>query len=170
VQRRSNDHAEMLARLSVGLGIVLGAYTGILLGTLGARAAYNSVMLAPLFLVSGVSTAAALMMLFPVSPGEHVALRRWDILAIGVEIIVLALLFIGFAGAGAAGQKALSLFFGGDFTVAFWSLVVVSGLVIPATLEILETRRNLRPTALAPVLALGGGLALRFIVVVAGQS
>ena len=46
------------------LGIGLGAYTGVLLGTLGARPAWSSAVLGPLFLVSGLSTGAALMMLF----------------------------------------------------------------------------------------------------------
>ena len=43
------------------VGIALGIYTGILLGTLGARPLWNSALLGPLFLFSGLSTAAAVL-------------------------------------------------------------------------------------------------------------
>ncbi len=46
---------------NVLVGIALGIYTGILLGTLGARPLWNSALLGPLFLFSGLSTAAALL-------------------------------------------------------------------------------------------------------------
>ena len=43
------------------VGIALGIYTGILLGAMGARPLWNSALLGPLFLFSGLSTAAALL-------------------------------------------------------------------------------------------------------------
>ena len=43
------------------LGIVLGIYTGILLNTMVARPLWNSAILGPLFLVSGLSAGAAVM-------------------------------------------------------------------------------------------------------------
>ena len=58
-------------------GAALGAYTGLLLGALGARPLWNSSVLGPLFLVSGVSTAAALLTLFPLSHRVHQKLSRW---------------------------------------------------------------------------------------------
>ena len=54
-----------LAWLNLLLGVALGVYTGILLSALGARPAWNSALLGPLFLVSGISTGAALMLLLP---------------------------------------------------------------------------------------------------------
>ncbi len=46
---------------NVMVGIALGIYTGILLGALGARPLWNSALLGPLFLFSGLSTATALL-------------------------------------------------------------------------------------------------------------
>src|SRR5512140_80567 len=43
-----------LGTWNIALGIALGAYTGILLGSLGARALWSSPVLGPLFLVSGI--------------------------------------------------------------------------------------------------------------------
>jgi protein NrfD len=155
---------------NVALGVGLGAYTGILLGTLGARPAWSSAMLGPLFLVSGVSTGAALMMLFPLSEGEHGQLRRWDVAAVAVELALLLLFLLGLATGGAASQQAAQLFLGGRFTAPFWALVVIAGLAVPLLLETLEGRRGLRPTRVAPALLLIGGLSLRWLLVIAGQA
>ena len=45
--------------LNIILGIMLGIYTGVLLSTMGARPLWNSSILWLLFLISGLSTAAA---------------------------------------------------------------------------------------------------------------
>ncbi len=160
-----------LAWANVVLGVGLGAYTGLLLGTLAARPAWNSILLAPLFLASGLSTGAAFMMLLPLRETEHERLRRWDVVAIGAELLLLGLflLSLGVSG-GAPGAAAMDLFTGGEFTAAFWSLVVGAGLLVPLALELLESRRGLRPTIMAPALILVGGLSLRWIIVLAGQS
>jgi formate-dependent nitrite reductase membrane component NrfD len=59
---------------------------------------------------------------------------------------------------------------GGPFTSSFWSLVVLAGLAVPFLLETLESRLHLRATAVAPLLVLAGGFALRWIMVAAGQA
>ncbi|MEZ5966314.1 MAG: NrfD/PsrC family molybdoenzyme membrane anchor subunit [Planctomycetota bacterium] len=50
-----------IALANIVLGVGLGVYTGLLLGTLGARPLWASAVLGPLFLFSGLSTAAALL-------------------------------------------------------------------------------------------------------------
>lgn len=165
----AQKHELLIRRVNVGLGIALGAYTGILLGTLTARAAWSSLFLAPLFLASGLSAAAALAMLLPVSENDRVTLRRWDLAAISLEVVLLGLFFLDLMAAGARGRAAASLFFGGPYTAAFWSLVVIAGLAVPALLETFEMRQRMH-AAIAPALVLVGGLSLRWIFVLAGQS
>jgi protein NrfD len=124
----------------------------------------------PLFLASGVSGRAALMML-ALSHSRHRMLLRWDMTAIGLESVLLGLYLLGLASsAGQIGQDAPALFLGGRFTAAFWALVVVAGLGVPLLLDGLERWRRLRPTPVSPALVLVGGLALRWILVLAGQS
>lgn len=165
----SDRHLRALERANVILGIALGAYTGVLLSTLSARALWNSAILGPLFLVSGVSTGAALVMLFPITHEEHESVRRWDVLAIGIELALLAIFFMQLIVNGERGRAAAELFFGGNWTAPFWSLVVIAGLAVPLALELIESRRALRPTFVTPALLLTGGLALRWIFVAAGQ-
>jgi formate-dependent nitrite reductase membrane component NrfD len=160
-----------LASLAIVLGIALGAYTGVLLGTLAARAAWNSMVLAPLFLVSGFSTGAAAMMLAPLHADERRLIQRWDLWAIAAELALLSLFFLGLmSGGGTPGYHAAMLFFGGPFTAPFFALVVLAGLFAPLALELTELRKHLAPTIAAPALILIGGLALRWILVAAGQA
>jgi formate-dependent nitrite reductase membrane component NrfD len=158
-----------LRRWALGTGIALGVYTGILLSTLGARALWGSALLGPLFLVSGLSTGAALLMLFRVTAEERHFLARWDLLAIGLEVVLLALFLLGLAAGDRQSQGAAALLLGGRFTAQFWALVVIAGLAVPALLEALEARLHLRASWVAPALVLVGGLSLRWILVAAGQ-
>ncbi len=163
-------HAARLRWTNLAVGAGLGVYTGILLGTLGARALWASPLLGPLFLVSGLSTGAAFLMLFRLSPEERRFATRWDLLAIGLEVLLLVLFVLGLVTGGAAGSEAAGLLLGGPFTAQFWTLVVIAGLALPVALEVLESRLHFRATFVAPALVLLGGLALRWILVAAGQA
>jgi protein NrfD len=164
-------HERAVRGANAVLGAALGVYTGILLSNLGARAAWSSALLGPLFLVSGVSAGAALALLGPLGHAEHTATRRWDLAAIGLEVVLLFLYLLALAsGADRGGQGAAALFLGGRFTAPFWALVVIAGLAIPFALEVAEGRPDRRPTPVAPVLVLLGGLSLRWILVLAGQA
>lgn len=163
-------HRRGLVIANIVLGIGLGGYTGLLLGTLGARHIWNSAVLGPLFLVSGVSTGAAFMMLFPLAHEEHRFLRNIDLGAIGLELFLLAVFLIGLASGSGDARAAASAFLGGDYTAVFWSLVVIAGLLIPLVIEMIESKKKLSPTLYAPAFILIGGLALRWILVLAGQA
>jgi formate-dependent nitrite reductase membrane component NrfD len=149
-------------------GIALGIYTGILLSALGARPLWNSALLGPLFLVSGLSSGAAFAHL--VADGEE---RRWLARAdngfLAAELALVALFLIGLSSAGAAHAAAAGLFLGGPYTAVFWVLVVGIGIVVPLAVQALAVAGRIEHAAIAPVLVLLGGLALRFVIVVAGQ-
>lgn len=163
------DRAGCLRRAQLVSGAALGVYTGVLLSTLGARALWSSALLGPLFLVSGCSTGAALALLFRLAPAEREVVARWDRIAIGLELLVLALFLAGLATSGADGRAGAALLVGGPYTAPFVLLVLAGGLLVPLLLATLERRLHLKPTAVAPALVLLGGLALRAVLVLAGQ-
>ena len=154
---------------SVGMGVALGIYTGLLLGTMPSRIAWNSAVLGPLFLASGISTGAALLLLLPLEEDERKTLVRWDAAAIVAELVLVALMLLGWATSGDAGQWAAAQFLGGPYTAVFFSCVVVLGLLVPLAMEAVEAKRHLPFTVMLPVLILSGGLALRWILLTAGQ-
>lgn len=169
VGRWAERNAAVLAVLNIVFGALLGVYTGVLLGTMAARPLWNSAILGPLFLVSGVSTGAAFILLYKLADSERVVLSRIDMGLILVEIALIAIWFIGLAGGGAAAREALALFLGGPYTAAFWTLVVALGLVTPFVGEWIELRHKVVPGRMTAALVLIGGFALRWIVVYAGQ-
>ncbi len=162
-------NARGLRMAAMVAAVGLGGYTGVLLSALGARALWGSALLGPLFLVSGISSGAALVMLLPVSPEERATLGQADLHAMWLELALLLFFLVGLATGGEAGRAAAALVLGGPYTAPFWSLVVIAGLVVPAVMELLERRLHLAATAVAPALVLVGGFALRWILVAAGQ-
>ena len=169
VERLKNYKKQMAWTLLIG-SIVLGMYTGILLSAFNARPFWNSAILGPLFLVSGLSTGAALIIIFSRSEAEKKIFSRIDIALIGLELFLLIHLFMGFLASTQVHIEAAQLFLGGEYTAAFWVLVVGMGLLLPLFIEILELKGYRIPVLIPSVLVLTGGLILRFIVVDAGQT
>ncbi len=158
-----------LARINLGLGLVLGIYTGVLLSSFAARPFWNSALLGPLCLVSGASTGVALTALLARRADERHALVRVDLLLILVEAGIVVLWLLGMGNAGEAGHEAASLVFGGAYTAVFWLLFFTAGLAVPFFLEMMSLRRRWSETLVAPALVLLGGIVLRFVLVDAGQ-
>lgn len=158
-----------LAWVNAILAVILGVYTGILLSAFNARPLWNTSILGPLFLVSGLSTGAAVIMWMSRTKKEKLIFSRIDLLLIAVEIFFIIHLFMGFLASGAVQIEAAQLFLGGDYTAIFWAGVVMVGLVIPAILETMELFGYHIPISIPALLILIGGLLFRFIMVEAGQ-
>lgn len=159
----------VVAWLNVALGIALGIYTGILLSSLGARPFWNSAVLGPLFLVSGLSSAAAWGHMTAPDAEERRLLAWLDNHFLAAELVLLGLLVAGLASGSAASRDAALLVLGGPFTAVFWVGVVGLGILVPLFIQSLAVYHRVQHTAVAPLLVLAGGLVLRFVFVEAGQ-
>lgn len=158
-----------MAWMLIVLSVVLGIYTGILLSAFNARPLWNTSILGPLFLVSGLSTGVAAIIWMSKNHFERTLLSKIDLILIGIELFFIVHLFMGFLSSSAVQIQAAELFLGGQFTVSFWVFVVILGLILPAVLEILELRGYKIPVGIPSFLILFGGLMFRFIMVEAGQ-
>lgn len=158
-----------LAWAVIVLSVILGIYTGILLSAFNARPLWNNAILGPLFLTSGLSTAAATIMWMAKTKHERDTFRKIDLLLIAIELFFIIHLFMGFLAGPQVQQEAAQLFLGGEYTVPFWIFVVFLGLIFPGILEIMEIRGYKIPVALPAALILMGGLLFRIIMVNAGQ-
>ena len=110
----------VMAMILLPLSVILGVYTGILLSAFNARPLWNTSILGPLFLASGLSTGAAAIILFS---RDHVERRLFSKIDIGLICLELALIvhFLMSMYAGSAVQlEALDLLVGGEFTVMFF--------------------------------------------------
>jgi protein NrfD len=160
----------IMAQILILLSIILGMYTGILLSAFNARPFWNTSILGPLFLASGLSASAALIVFFSKSEIEKRLFMRIDIILIGIELFMIVHLFMGHLAGTQVHIQAAQMFLGGPYTVPFWTFVVALGLVFPVILEILELKHKFIPAIVPVVLIVTGNLMLRFIVVEAGQA
>jgi formate-dependent nitrite reductase membrane component NrfD len=149
--------------------VILGIYTGILLSAFNARPLWNTTILGPLFLVSGMSTGAASIILMSKNHEERRLIGRLDLLFIAVELFFIVHMIMGFLAGSQVQIDAANLFLGGEFTVPFFVFVILLGLLLPAVLEVLELIGFKVPIVIPAILVLLGGLIFRFIMVEAGQ-
>lgn len=186
-----------LAWANVVLGTGLALYTGVLLATMVARPLWNTMVLPPLFLASGLAGAAALLALGArlvpqrahaptaligglinalVVPAPGVTRAASDVslytrlafVFLVAQAILLLLFVLGLASGSASQIAALQIVLTGPFAALFWVGVVALGVLLPLALLAVRSRLPaLAPPAL--VLLLAGGLVLRFVIVDAGQ-
>jgi formate-dependent nitrite reductase membrane component NrfD len=188
----------LLGWASIVLGVMLGIYTGILLNTMVARPLWNSAILGPLFLASGLSAAAAMVHLatriFPGRPAPQGmiggafasmvqnlgpqppekrtvdSLIRADLAFLAIELLLIVLLVISLVTSSASHAEAARLILGGPYTLIFWLGVVAVGILLPLALQALELGHRIPHTVLPALLVLAGGFALRWVMVNAGQA
>ena len=102
--------------------------------------------------------------------GERLQARELDIGLIAIELSVILLMLLGFATTTRSQHEALGLLTDGPYGSAFWVLVVGFGLAVPLVLEQLQVRRRILDTPVPSLMVLIGGLALRAVIVFAGQA
>ena len=150
--------------------VILGIYTGILFSAFNARPLWNTSILGPLFLTSGLSAGAAVIIMFSRRPKERINFAKIDIMLIGIELFLIVHMFMGFLASSQVQIDAANMFLGGPYTAPFWIFVVIIGMILPAILEFLELRKFHIPAIIPVVLVLFGSLMLRFIISYAGQA
>ncbi|MBN1116352.1 MAG: polysulfide reductase NrfD [Bacteroidales bacterium] len=165
-----NKYILHMSWIIIVLSVILGVYTGILFSAFNARPLWNTSILGPLFLASGLSTGAATIMLLSKEKAERKLFAQIDLLLIVIELFLITHMFMGFLASTQVQIDAANLFLGGPFTYSFWIFVVALGLVLPATLEVLELRKYHVPVIIPAGLVLFGGVMLRFIIAYAGQA
>jgi protein NrfD len=164
-----NRYKKALAWVMLIYGLILGIYTGILLSAFNARPLWNTSILGPLFLASGLSAGAAATLILSKDPAERKQFAKIDLVIIGIELFLLIHMFMGYLASTQVQIEAARMFLGGQFTMSFWIFVVILGLLLPGLLEILELRRLHIPALISPILVIFGSLMLRFVIVHAGQ-
>ena len=174
-------HLAFLAKLNVVFGVLLSIYTGILLSTFVARPLWNTAILPLLFLASGMSTGAAVMIIVAKSKEVKLFFTKLDIWLILGELLILALMFYGHYTGDAAHQAAIMPFFNSSHeTFPYFLSIIVIGIVLPLAIvmKFLEvtgkhteevTGFGLFLMNCSAILVLIGGAIVRFALVYAGQ-
>lgn len=164
------ERRKILAYLLLPMSIVLGMYTGILLSAFNARPFWNTAIMGPLFLTSGLTAGAASIAYFSKEESERRVFNQIVLVLIAIEGFLLIHLFMGLLAGTEVHIQAAELFLGGKYTTKFWLFDVMVGLAFPAILKLLELQKKNIPALLPFVMIIFGNLMLRFTVVEAGQA
>ena len=158
----------LVALIGVALGFFIAGYTGVLLTVTNRPIWADTSLLGLVFLISGASTAAALLALLgrrrarTSVTGLH-ALERFDSLMLVLELIALVALVVSL---GSMARVWLSAW-GALLAVG----VIALGIVVPLVLY----RRSLRfgdlsSSTVAAVLVLVGGFLLRVVIILSSEG
>ena len=176
----------------IPISLLVGIYTGVLLGALVARPFWNNPMLPMLFLVSALKTGTASICLigcfilgFRGMTQKEIATNKFMIHAIDfflmiLSIIAVLLFLFGLYSSPRSSVEAARLIMGGEFTFLFWGIAVGVGILFPLALEVFEMvphfikdipMREHNPwiSGVITLSILAGGFILRYVVVYAGQ-
>jgi len=167
-----NKHPILIKNIGIAnmlMGILLGMYTGVLLSSLGARPLWNSSMLWMLFLVSGLSSAAAFVHLITNDKYERELLAKADNAFLTLELFVFGGFISGLLTSTRVHIDAVRLILDGPFAASFWVFVIGMGIIVPLGIQLLAVNHKIKHTMVAPILVIAGGLILRFVIVFAGQ-
>jgi formate-dependent nitrite reductase membrane component NrfD len=146
-------------------GLFVAAYTGVLLAVSNQPVWSDTWTLGGLFLASGLSGAAASVLLFSrgrrdaaLSDGKLMEADRYFII---LELLLIALFLITLGG-------LVSKVLGGGW-ILLWLLVLI-GTLLPLIAEWRPAMRRQLPPVVVPVLVLVGVLALRAVIIFSAQA
>ncbi|MGB9695887.1 MAG: NrfD/PsrC family molybdoenzyme membrane anchor subunit [Ignavibacteria bacterium] len=162
-------YIKLIGFSNIFIGIALGIYTGILLSSFGARPLWNSSVLGPLFLASGLSSASALIHMITKNVEERKLFAKADNMFLAIELLFIMLLIIGLLSSTQAHIDAIKIILSGSYAPIFWIFVIGTGIIVPLIIQPLAVKNRIKHTPVAPLLVIVGGLILRFVIVYAGQ-
>jgi Ni/Fe-hydrogenase subunit HybB-like protein len=169
--------------IGIPLAVSVHGYTGFILALGKAHALWNTALMPTLFLVSAMVSGIALMILVVMIKDRFFSEERTiNMDAIGglVTMLVGAILvdlFLVFSDiavlltADAEARESASLILTGQFAPYFVGLELFLGSLIPLLIFTLPfTRRRVPALGVAAVLVMVGIMAMRYVMVIGGQS
>ena len=98
------------------------------------------------------------------------ALVRADQVFLVTELVLIGLFLVGLMSGSASQIAAVDILMSGNYAVLFWGGVITVGIVTPLVLQALQLAHRIPHTIIPAILVLAGGLALRWVMVGAGQA
>lgn len=173
----------IFGRIGIPLAISVHGYTGFILALAKARALWNTALMPMYFLISAMVSGIALMVLVVMiksrffSPERKVdrdlafnlgRLLAWtivlDLFLVLSDVLVLLT-------ADSEAREAAMLILTGKFSPYFLGVELLAGSLVPVLLLLLPfTGRRVLTVSVASVLAMIGVFAMRYVMVIGGQS
>jgi [DsrC]-trisulfide reductase subunit P len=181
-ERRMNRHSGRVGLVAFVWRLVLTTGTGSIFGFLVARQAYNSALLAPLFIAMSFSFGLAVFLLVLIAAcrgsgralGEALLERLGRLLGVFVAAVLYFVAVYHLTNLYVARQYEVERFVlleGGVYTALFWVGQVLVGSVVPLVLLFAPAfRRSGRAVTAAAACVILGGLAQIYVLILGGQA
>ncbi len=161
--------------------LVLTTGTGSIFGFLIAREAYDSALLAPMFIIMSFSFGLAFFMLVLMASynytdrplGDYIIKRLKNLLGVFVAAVLYFVIVYHITNLYSADHRGISIFIlaeGGIYTLLFWVVQIGLGTVLPLLLLYGPTGKNRTMIGLASVLIILGAFAQLYIIIIGGQA
>ncbi|MFV1973018.1 MAG: NrfD/PsrC family molybdoenzyme membrane anchor subunit [Thiohalobacterales bacterium] len=162
--------------------LTLTTGTGSIFGFLVARQAYNSALLAPMFIIMSFAFGLAIFILVLMASyqwsdrplGDAILMRLKNLLGVFVAAVLYFVIVYHLTNLYITGQHGVERFIlldGGVYTQVFWGLQILLGNLLPlALLYNPSTGKSRSWIGIASALVIVGGLAQVYVIIIGGQA
>lgn len=162
--------------------LILTTGTGSIFGFLVAREAYNTAIMAPLFIALSLVLGLAVFLIALLIDcwetrcqlGEGILHRPKTLLGVFISVVFYFVLVYHITNLYITGRHGVEYFIlanGGIYTVLFWGGYLFLGTVLPLLLLYHQRFTNSRASiAVASILSILGGFALLYVIILGGQA
>lgn len=177
---RGKNTPRVLTWIGVAFALGLAAYTGFLLGVVQAYPLWNNAALPILFVLSALSTGISASSLLGITDHKSfeamISLRKSHVILLGLEVVVLAIMLVIVGSSGNTATESALMIVTGSLAPLFWIGVVMIGLILPLSIEVLRLRKAAEHESAsvsrgigiaAEVGVLVGGFLLRYVIIMA---
>ncbi|MDO9072997.1 MAG: NrfD/PsrC family molybdoenzyme membrane anchor subunit [Rubrivivax sp.] len=180
-ERRMNKYTKAAGLAALVWRFVLTTGTGSIFGFLVARQAYQSALLAPLFIVLSFGWGLAVFLVVQavmygwndVQLADQIRRRLARLLGLFVAASLYLVAVYHLTNLYFARQNAFEAFIlrdGGIYPLLFWGGYVLVGSVLPMVLLFHPRFSDARSTLLASALVIAGAFAWLFVFIIGGQA
>lgn len=181
MERRMNDYTKTAGMFAFIWRLTLTTGTGSIFGFLVARDAYDTAVIAPMFIIMSFAYGLAIYLIVLLAAmrwtgrelGDVVFGRLRNLLGVFVAAVLyfvtvyhLTNLYI----TQRHGIEGFILLHGGQFTQVFWIGQIILGSVIPLVILFSRIGQSRAMVVLASLLVVLGGLAQMYVTIIGGQA
>ncbi len=180
-ERRFNDYSKPAGMAAFLWRLTLTTGTGSIFGFLVARDAYNSALLAPMFIILSFAYGLAIFILVLMAAargtgrplGDAMVDRLKNLLGVFVASILYFAVVYHLTNLYMTGKHDIERFIlldGGIYTRMFWIGQILIGGVLPLVILFSGLGKSRTMIAVAAVLVILGGLAQMYVTIIGGQA
>ena len=182
MERRMNRYTKVSGFLAFVWRLILTTGTGSIFGFLVARQAYDSALMAPMFVIMSFSFGLAIFILILMAAckwserplGDAILYRLKNLLGVFIASVLYFVMVYHLTNLYITedhGVERFILLDGGIYTRLFWIVQVLIGSLLPLILLYLPSTGKSRGwIGIACALVIVGGLAQMYVIIIGGQA